>query len=30
MSEEIKKEPAVSSTSFIDDFVIEDIAEGGR
>ena len=30
MSEEIKKEPAVSSTSFIGDFVIEDIAEGGR
>ena len=30
MSEEIKKEPAVSSTSFIDDFIIEDLAEGGR
>ena len=30
MSEEIKKEPAGASTSFIDDFVIEDIAEGGR
>ena len=30
MSEEIKKEPAVSSTSFIDDFIIEDFAEGGR
>lgn len=30
MSEEIKKEPVVSSTSFIDDFIIEDLAEGGR
>lgn len=30
MSEEIKKEPAVSSTSFIDDFIVEDLAEGGR
>ncbi len=30
MSEEIKKEPVVESTSFIDDFVIEDIAPGGR
>ncbi len=30
MSEEIKKEPAVSSTSFIDDFIIEDLAEAGR
>ena len=30
MSEEIKKEPEVVSTSFIDDFVLEDIGEGGR
>ena len=30
MSDEIKKEPAVSSTSFIQDFIIEDLAEGGR